>query len=118
MMKPLLDIDQVYNIILQEEKQRALTTLSQFNNDTTAFNASNHDMAEHTVLAAQQRSYNLGFPSRPYNASHISGHNLSSSGNNTNFPLNQTHRSYSRPVTQDRRPQMFCDHCKMSGHTI
>jgi len=53
MMKPLSDIDQVYNLILIEEKQRAFTTLSQFNNSSAAFNASSHDKAEHVVFAVQ-----------------------------------------------------------------
>jgi len=61
MMKPLADIDQVDNIILQEEKQRALTALSQFNSSSAAFNASNHDKVEHSVFVVQQRLSNSGF---------------------------------------------------------
>jgi len=61
MMKPLPDIDKVYNIILQEEKQRSLIAVSQFSSGSTAFNASSQASIEHPVLAAQQRTYNTGY---------------------------------------------------------
>jgi len=61
MMKPLPDVDQVYNLILQEERQSSLISISQFTSGSSAFNASFHDSIDHSAFAAQQRSYNFGY---------------------------------------------------------
>ena len=50
MMKPLLDVDHVYNLSLQEQKQRSLIAISQFTNGSSAFNASFHDNNEHLAF--------------------------------------------------------------------
>ena len=68
MMKPLPDIDQEYNLILQEEKQRSLTAMSYFTNGSTAFNVSLHGRdifaTNHSALVGQHRNYNPGYVSR------------------------------------------------------
>ena len=72
MRKPLPDIDQVYNLVLQEEKQRSLTAMTQFLHGSTAFNASFYgkdaynpihgsSITDHSAFTAQQKPYNLGY---------------------------------------------------------
>jgi len=61
MMKPLLDIDQAYNLILQEEKQRSLSVMSQINSGAFVFNSSLHNNSiDHSAFVARQRSYISG----------------------------------------------------------
>jgi len=114
MMKPLPDIDQAYNLILQEEKQSSITAMSQFTSGSSAFNANFLDRSEHSSFATQQRSYNSGFQQR---GSHISGYK---SGQNQGFfyhNSNSTQKTI-RFGNRDKRQQLYCDHCKMAGHTV
>lgn len=105
MMKPLLNIDQVYSLIQQEEKQRSLTAVSQFSHDSAAFLAdlSSKDttQTEHSALAIQHRGYNSQQKA-------VQLGNYNSNGNFKNMP---------KGGVQDKR-QLFCDYCKMTGHTI
>ena len=55
MTRPLLNIDQAYNLILQEEKQRSLTVMSQFTSASSAFNGNFLDCPKHSAFATQQR---------------------------------------------------------------
>jgi len=94
-------------MISQEEKQRSLTNVSQFNHGSTAFNAS----LDHSSFAAQQRPYNTRNFHRPLSTNNSTG--------NTNFPSNFSYKSTARPTGgQDRRQGLFREHCKMTGHTI
>ena len=56
MMKPLSSIHQVYQLLVQEGKQRSLSTMTQVNNNATAFNCSEMIMHnDHSVMAVQHR---------------------------------------------------------------
>ena len=109
-MKPLPDIDQVYNMTLQEEKQRSLIAVPQFSNGSTAFNASTHVSLDQSVFAAQQRSYNTGYQTRSFNTGNNSG--------NTNLSSISPYKNNARFENQERRQSMYCEHCKMTGHTV
>lgn len=122
MMKPLPDIDQVYNLILQEEKQKSLTAMSQFSHGSAAFNANLYGKEvsgfNHTALASQQRSYNSSYVqsrTNPNNSGYSTRYNQNYSQGNMN--TNSNYRGTLRSGSQDRR-QLYCDHCKMTGHTV
>jgi len=109
MTKPLPNIDQVYSLVQQEEKQRALNAMSQFTHDSTAFHTNVHgqdtSMTEHTSLTTQQRSYNFQQKTGQhygYGSNHNSGYNYK------NMP---------RGGNQERK-QLFCDFCKMTRHAV
>jgi len=53
MMKPLPNIDQVYSLILQEEKQRSLNAMSQLSHGSLAFHTRLQDnyVTDHRALA-------------------------------------------------------------------
>ena len=58
MMKPLPSIDQVYQLIVQEEKQRSLSAMSQINSNAVAFNAGDITFSSNNIaLAAQQKAF-------------------------------------------------------------
>ena len=97
MMKPLPNIDQVYNLIQQEEKQRSLSAISQFSHGSSAFHANSHGqeatIADHTALITQhQRAFN---PSqKPLQAGN---YNPSYNSNYSNF------KSMPRGGSQDKK---------------
>ena len=118
MMKPLPSIDTVYQLIVQEEKQRPLSTLSQINNNAASFNASK--INNHTVLAAQQRDYNNTNQLRSYsfNSGYKSNQQFGyNHANGQNHYNGYNPKIVPKPSGQVRR-QFFCDHCKVAGHTI
>jgi len=58
MMKPLPSIDQVCQLIVQEEKQRSLSTMSQINSNAVAFNVGEIVFSSnHVALATQQKTF-------------------------------------------------------------
>ena len=58
MMKPLPSIDQVCQLIVQEEKQRSLSTMSQINSNAVAFNAGEIVFPNNrAALATQQKIF-------------------------------------------------------------
>ena len=123
MMKPLPSIDQVYQLIAQEEKQRSLSAFSQINNNVAAFNAS--DMVSsnnYNDMAVQQRTYNglsqhKGYSSNfDYTPGYQPGNNFNY-GQGPQIGNNSGYRTTPRSAGQDKR-QYFCDHCKIAGHTI
>jgi len=61
MIKPLPSLDQVYQIVLQEEKQRSLSNSASINGNSAAFMYGDSQLA----MAVQQRNYNQG-PSRSH----------------------------------------------------
>ena len=109
MMKPLPDVDQEYNLILQEEKQRSLTAISQISSGSSTFNVSLQDNNNHSAYAAQQRSYN---PSYSQRGASNSAFNQGVTKGNTRY------RSNAPFGNQDRRQNFFCDHGKIAGHTV
>lgn len=91
MMKPLPSIDQAYCLLLQEEKQRGMTSFTHIVPQSAAMNVDmpytnvslhNPNIQDPTILASQQR-----------------------------VPTNSGYRG-------QNRKQLFCDHCKMNGHTV
>jgi len=123
MMKPLPSIDQVYQLIAQEEKQRSLSALSQISNNAAAFHAGEMTFPNsHNAMAVQQRSFNTANPYKSYGSSSAStfgnalGNNFG--GNQGPYSGNSTgYKPPSKPTGQDRR-QFFCDHCKIAGHSV
>lgn len=101
MMKPLPILSQAYNVILQEEKKRGLNTMSQIMSQSAAFNTQvvavntqtgptiNSAVSEHVALAGQRRFNSVSY----------------------------SYKDFPKDNNPNRR-QMFCDHCKMQGHTI
>jgi len=61
MMKPLSNIDQVYSLILQKEKQRSLNAISQLNLSSIAFHSNikrqDSSIINHTTMATQQQRF-------------------------------------------------------------
>lgn len=105
-MKSLPDIDQAYNLILHEEKQRLLTAMSQFTSGSSAFNANFLNQSKHYAFATQQKSYNLGFQQR---GSHISEYKSGQHQGFLDHYFNSTHKT-TRFGNKDRRQQLYCDH--------
>ena len=63
MMKPLPNIDQVYQLIIQEEKQRSLSAMTQINSSAAAFNVNNSMISQDcSAMAAQHKVYKDGLP--------------------------------------------------------
>ena len=59
MMKHFPTIDQVHQLIIQEEKQRSLSAMSQINSNVAAFSVGDLVISnDHTTLSTQQRAYN------------------------------------------------------------
>ena len=112
MIKPLASLDQVYQIILQEEKQRSLSSSVSINGNSAAF---------HSYISGdnfkngqfQQRNSNQGF-SRPSSASYSGLQSQTSQYNSSNYKTGQ--KVYIDKNFQDKRPY-FCDHCKIPGHS-
>jgi len=58
MMKPLPSIDQVYQLVIQEEKQRSLTASAQTSNTASAFHVGELvSSTDHSALAVQQHGF-------------------------------------------------------------
>ena len=109
MMKPLPNIDQVYSLIQQEEKQRSLSAVSQLSHGATAFhfNSPGQEIipANQMALATQHKTYNP--TQRP----------VQSRSHHTNYGPNNNFKGLPRRGIQDKR-QLFCDYCRMSGYTV
>jgi len=115
MMKPFPSIDQVYQLIIQEEKQRSLSTTTQISNNASVFSVNNLSVQkDHAVMAIQHRN-SAGFrhigQSRTYNS------NFNTARQHFDFGFQPNPKLISKPVVPDRR-QYFCEHCKILGHTI
>lgn len=105
-------LDQVYQIVLQEEKQRSLSASVSINGNSTAF----HSYISGDYFKngqAQQRSNNQGF-SRPGSAPYSGLQSQSSQFNSSNYKTGQ--KAYSDKNFPDKKPY-FCDHCKIPGHS-
>jgi len=116
MLKPLPNIDQVYQLIIQE-KQRSLLATTQISNNAAEFNVSDLTVHNyHAVMAVQHRS-STSFPhigqSRTYN--HNSNYNTARQYSNSSFQ--PTPKVAPKLVGPNRR-QYFCEHCKIPGHTV
>ena len=107
MMRPLPSLSQAYNVILQEEKQRGMSSASHIVNQAAAFGAQS-SAAEvlctpmdnhHVALAGQQQK-------KPYTTTYRTREDQSPAGTN----------HFAKPG-MDRR-QFYCEHCKMHGHSI
>ena len=91
MMKPFPDIDEIYNLLLQEENQRGLNSTSQISPQAAAM---------HT-----QR-----FPPQALSQSVHSGQEP--------LGLAAQHRQAMNAGQKPQRRQYYCDHCKMHSHSI
>ena len=129
MMKPLPSIDQVYQLIAQEEKQRSLSAMSQISNNAVAFNAGDTMLSKDcSAMVLQHKVYknpSQGGLSRGQNfsASHTSSYptrNSYYSGQasyaSSNLSNNPGNKYGFKTVGPDRR-QYFCGHCKIAGHS-
>ena len=110
----------MYQLVIQEEKQRSLSAMSQINSNATPFHVGGTIANEHSALAVQHKNYAAGsgyYRGGTYNT--VNAGNLQSntqtggfhSGSNTSFRPSQ------RSTGQDKR-LFYCDHCKITGHTI
>jgi len=115
MMKPLPSIDQVYQLVSQEEKQRSLSAMSHISNNAAAFHASDIVLNEHSALVVQQKHYSG--PGQFRTSYNPGGAGNTSGAHNSHYGSNVVPRPLQRLAGQDRR-QYFCDHCKVAGHTI
>ena len=74
MMKPFPAIDQVYQLLVQEEKQRSLSAMTQANHNAVAFNTGEMIMPnDQSAMAVQHRPFSTNLsqstPQRPPNYS-------------------------------------------------
>lgn len=97
MTKPLPNVSEAYYMLLQEEHQREMTSKVHIMPHSAAMNSS---------FNAHQES--MGLASNNVNCSRGKNGNNSLSNNNLAANSNIT----------TRRQQSFCDHCKISGHTV
>nr|XP_009778048.1 PREDICTED: uncharacterized protein LOC104227499 [Nicotiana sylvestris] len=96
MMQPPPSLDNAYNILLNDEKQRQVQSISQFNHDSMSFNVNTNNTP--------------GFPF----------------GVSQNFEVNQAAvpnhpplRQYTQRVNFDQnKGSMFCKYCKKFGHLV
>ncbi|KAL8143691.1 hypothetical protein V2J09_016723 [Rumex salicifolius] len=97
MMKPTPKIGEVYQLVLQEEKQRLLlSNVSQVGTDSSAFHA-------YSKQGQSSNSYHNG--GQNFNPKSNWKHGNSAQSNNTGN-------------TTKGKPSYFCDHCKIPGHSI
>ncbi|XP_019238625.1 PREDICTED: uncharacterized protein LOC109218705 [Nicotiana attenuata] len=90
MMQPPPSLDCAYNILLNDEKQRQVQSISQFNPDSMSFNVNTNNKPGFTFRVNQ-----AAVPNSP--------------------PL----RQYTQRVNFDQtKASLFCRYCKKSGHLI
>lgn len=108
MIKPSPNLDQVYQIVLQEEKQRSLSSTTSVNSNSAAFHSYiSGDSFKNNQF--QQRSYSQGI-SR-FNSVPNSGQQQSNLGS---YKMGQ--KSFPDKNFQEKRTY-FCDHYKTTGHS-
>nr|XP_016453538.1 PREDICTED: uncharacterized protein LOC107777888 [Nicotiana tabacum] len=88
MMQPLTSLDNVYNILLQDEKQRQVVPITQFNSESASFNANSNKILPQ-------------FLSQKHYAQRV---NFDQNIQKTNFDQNKA--------------SLSCKYCKKPGHTI
>ncbi|XP_019267597.1 PREDICTED: uncharacterized protein LOC109244892 [Nicotiana attenuata] len=90
MMNPLPSLDNVYNILLQDEKQRQMTPNTHFTPDLASFNANATTPTRFPPHFQPQRQYTQKI----------------------NFD------SPNQRLVSNQNKDLFCKYCKKSGHTI
>lgn len=111
MLKPLPSLDRVYQIVLQEEKQRSLSASVSISGNSAAF----HSFIPgdfHKTSQFQQKVYNQG--SSRFSSIPKSGIHQPISTNSGSYKVGK--KSSSDKNFQERRTY-FCDHCKIPGHS-
>lgn len=99
MMKLLPDIDQAYNLILQEEKQRSLTAMSQFISGSSTFNVNFMIILSILHLQLNKDRAIQGFSKEQLNNS---GTNFGHHQGNAGYNSNSTYKGTTRFGNQDR----------------
>ncbi|KAL9245914.1 hypothetical protein vseg_019511 [Gypsophila vaccaria] len=104
MQNPLPKLGVVYNTLIQEERQRDIHNVTQFQFESTSLNARNYrpTMYRHSP-------YNVGGMTREN-----SGHHPSK----PSFHISTSNRSHRPPVSASSSTDPFCNYCKKAGHII
>lgn len=106
MMTPLPSVSQSYSIVLQEEKQREISSSSPIHMESAAMIRQNFRSAN-TNMSGDN-------PYRPQYGGGTSNRNQSYHARNNIYNNNQMSNSSQIPA---RRNNFFCTYCKMQGHT-
>ena len=108
----------MYQLVVQEEKQRSLSAISQINSNAVAFNVGEIVFSTNrAALATQQKTSHSNYilhQQRSYasNPSHTPGYNYNTGQNSHYSEYN------SKGIQKSDRGQFFCDYYKVAGHTI
>ena len=108
MIKPLPSLDQVYQIVLQEEKQRALSSTVSICNNFVAFHS--HVYGDYFKNSQfQQRPCSQG--TSKFNPTPNTSYQQSNPGSYKMGQKNLVDKNY-----QEKRTY-FCDYCRIPGHS-
>ena len=107
--RPLPNVSEAYYMLLQEEHQREMSSeVHMMPQSATLFNA-NTNSQDFMGLVSRNAGYNnLGNKASGYNGNFSGNNGFSNNGNN----------SFPPPQSAATRRQLFCDHCKLTGHTV
>ena len=117
MTRPLPNVSEAYYMLLQEEHQREMSSeVHMVPQSAALYNASYHCQQD---SLGKNHGYNNPGKTASYR-SNLSGNNgYSCYPNNGNNSGNDSHSySGSQLARNPVRKQFFCEHCKLTGHTI
>jgi len=118
MSRPLPNVSEAYYMLLQEEHQREMSSETHIIPQSAAFyNVNNsHNLGGQESLGLLGRNAgfnNLGGRSNGYKDDYNSGGNGYTNNSSNNYTYNGGPHKNTTPTKQ-----LFCDHCKMSGHIM
>ena len=123
MSRPLPDVSEAYYMLLQEEHQREMSYEIHMVSQSAALFNSCTSSQDSIDLISKNIGYNsLGNKANGYNGNFNENYSFSnnnyshnpSNGNNSFFHIGNN--SFPPPWNTASRRQLFCDHCKLTGH--
>ncbi|XP_074265379.1 uncharacterized protein LOC141587809 [Silene latifolia] len=120
MQNPLPSLAIVYNLLVQEERQREINHQGEFQTDSASFHARNSKLFYPKQLPSRDMNFKGQYPP-------CQGHYASNQGkfspNQEQYTSNQQYSSNSSRKTEfkgshDGNKTKWCNYCKKPGHTI
>ncbi|KAL9231992.1 hypothetical protein vseg_007144 [Gypsophila vaccaria] len=104
MQNPLPKLGIVYNTLIQEERQRDIHNVTQFQFDSASLTARNYrpNMYRHN----------------PYNVGGLTRENPRTHSSKSSYHIPTASRSQRPPVSASSSTDQFCNYCKKAGHRI